>query len=126
MRIERFLDPARRALRGSAAIQIRNDLYCYIGNRTGKGQQREYPYPDLVSPGLDAMDDEQDLDRDREYEEPGHASLTRRERPQAYWAALAISTETGSSRLHARQCKRDVIVPRLAYGDNDDPGPSDA
>ena len=94
MRIERLFDSACGALRRAAAVQVRNDFHYHVRDRTGEGQQREHPYPDLVSTGLDAMDDEQDLDSDREYEEPGHASLARRERPQAYWAATVISTLT--------------------------------
>src|SRR5471032_1613711 len=99
VRIKCFLHAARGALRGAAAKQIRHDFYCNVGNRAGKREQREHPDPDLVAPGLNAMNDQQDLHRDREYEEPGHSGLTRREGAQAYWAAQAISNYRGLSRL---------------------------
>ena len=112
VRIERSLHPARRALGRAAAKQIRKDFHRHVRNCTRKGQQRQHPNPDLVSPGLDAVDDKQDLDRDRDYQEPGHAGLTRRERPQAYWGAPAISTSAAPTGLMAGSAKAMTKSPR--------------
>src|SRR5262249_22589948 len=66
LRIERLLERTGSALRRAAAKQIGEQLDHDVGQRAGAGQQDQYPYPDRVAAGLDAMDDQQRGDDDGE------------------------------------------------------------
>lgn len=59
-----FAEPPRSALRSAAAQQLRNDFHRHIGDRADpRRQQQQHPYPQLIPPGLDDVDDEGRLDQ---------------------------------------------------------------
>ncbi len=74
--VQHLLHVPAGALGRAAAEQIRNQLGRDIRNDARIGEQREHPDPDRVPAGLDAVDDQQNLDDERENEENHETLLT--------------------------------------------------
>jgi len=57
VRVDHASHSRRGAARGSTAEQFRQNLRHEIGNRAYSGKQKDGPYPELISPGLDDVHD---------------------------------------------------------------------